>query len=269
MSILNRTSMNIFNVINKSITLDCGGYKEEIKITITLATGYHNNENTLITVGNILCDIEFDTYKVDMINFYQTVTKLRAKEYIFTDDEEDIGIYIIADYYYKDKGDFVNHIISQIYKKNKLGNILVFSESIFHKYIEYVNKDLVIKLIRVCQNNILYDSRYIISDIFDYSPIPYLKSLIKNNRELFSNIDYGDCLYINSRLFYRDQEEFVNFFKEDLIIVNKIISDKGYIQPWDDIGGRKLFKFVIRMVYFSNHMKDYKHNFSSIIKLIE
>lgn len=263
--------MDISDTVEKTITLRCGDYVEDIYFLMTICSNTPSDlrYNIISGIKNVLDSIEFEEYKVDKLE-PNGVIKGVSRTCVFSNnyswDSSLVRLEIEVYYHYRDRSNFVEHIIYNIYKYNKLRNIILYTCPVNFKYIEYIDKDIVLGLIETLERRNIYCFRSIIGNMFEYSPIPYLRSLIKNNREVFSKIKYTNCVYMNSRLYSRDKVEFIKLFKEGLIVVNDIMSGEDTLMEKLD---EKLFIFMIRMIHLSNCKGRYKEKFSSVIKLIE
>lgn len=261
--------------ITKQLIIKSLGRSDETSVSITFR--FAGNVSELIdrkieTMTDVLEEINLGTYMINN-KMNGKLKKATFRRYIYLDNlfcSHSININITYSYYDKDKSKLEEYIISQIYKQNKLRNMFLFFYFPSYKYIEYINKNIIITFITNKAGRSNYVLREILNNMFSLSPINYIKDLLTNHREIFVNVNHTDCMYMNHKLYLRDKAEFINFFNNDLIIINHKSTIPEYdIYNKEDMKRDSFFNFIMKMVYISKYEKEYKKKFSSIINLIE
>lgn len=256
--------------MDKCITIEALNKTETVSFSIEFIVEDNPKEEEQIKqeLYNAIEDITFDNYTYNDI-LYGKFTCIIISQYILSEQRgSKVSMRISRQYYVSDPHSFAVYIMSQIYKKNKLGNIFFYTEVVSFKHIEYINKDIIIKVIETLLSDEFYLKLVLVS-LFRHSPIEYITNLVKENQEIFSRIDDINSVYMNHQLFRRDKTAFFNLFRNDLIFINEDITviPKIYLLP--SMLGDKTFVFIMKMSYLKTQSKiDYKDRFLSTIKLI-
>lgn len=262
--------------VEKSLIIEDLDGKDEISVKMAVKCSCSPSEYTYMIkeiIIDILKEINFDTYKIND----RRSGKLRNTDFRrfisidrFLSSKFLIYISVNRGYYYDDKDQLWEHIVSQIYKQNRSRNIFLFSDLPSYKYIEYIDKDMMVTFIRekARKNSRKFSS--ILYYIFGYAPIHYIKDLLINHREIFTDVNYTDCLFMNLQIYLRDKMEFINLFNDDLIVINnKSTEPRITIFREEVLETYPFFTLIMEMSYISTHQEEYKKKFSSMINLIE